>query len=174
MGEDLLAKLYRPPPLRMMNAFGRALAGFGVVTPISLEAESLLVAASKATGLSDFGPDSFRPGLAKLLESIEAKGRLMLFGRYFARLQLVELMSHRLQLTDYRKRRPEIVDEVIQRPLFILGLQRTGTTLLYGLLAEGPAHRAPLSWEIDQPCPPAETETYLADPRIEMTRARFD
>ncbi len=173
MGENLLARPYRPLPIRAMNALGRGLSRVGI-TPISLSEESLLAAAAKETGLSDFGPDSFRPGLAKLLESVESEGRLTLFGRFFARRQLVELIGHRLQLVDYRKRRPEIADEVIRRPLFILGLPRTGTTLLYGLLAEDPANRAPLSWEIDQPCPPAETETYQTDPRIETTRARFD
>jgi hypothetical protein len=105
--------------------------------------------ACKQKGLSDFGPDSFRDGLAMLMESIEADGRLNLFGRYFAKTQLVELLGHRLQLVDYRAQHPEVVAEVIRRPLFILGLPRTGTTLLYGLLAEDPANCAPLSWEID-------------------------
>ncbi len=130
-------------------------------------------AASEQMRLSDFGPDTFRPGLARLIESIESDGRLTLFGRYFARRQLLELLTHRLQLVDYRSRHPEIADEVIRRPLFILGLPRTGTTLLYGLLAEDPANRAPLSWEIDDPCPPAETKTYQSDPRIERTQKRF-
>ena len=71
-------------------------------------------------------------------------------------------------------RYPEIADEQIRRPIFILGLPRTGTTLLYGLLAEDPAHRAPLSWEVDQPCPPAETASYHSDPRIETSGKRFE
>ena len=173
MDEDLLAKPFRPLPIRAMNALGRGLARVGI-TPISLAPESLLAAASRNEGLSDFGPDSFRPGFEKLIESLEQDGRLTLFGRFFARRQFLELLGHRLQLVETRKRRPEIADEVIRRPLFILGLPRTGTTLLYGLLAEDPAHRAPLSWEIDQPCPPAETATYHTDPRIETTQARFD
>jgi hypothetical protein len=157
----------------MMNAIGRGLARMGIV-PISLQPESILAAASKETGLSDFGEESFRPGFDKLLESIEADARLTLFGRFFARRQILELVSHRLQLVDYRKRHPDVADEVIRQPLFILGLPRTGTTLLYGLIAEDPAMRAPLSWEIDDPCPPPETATYETDPRIEKCRKRFD
>jgi len=171
--ENLLAEPFRPLPIRAMNALGRGLSRIGV-TPISLSEKSLFSAASRQTGLSDFGSDSFRPGLARLLESLENEARLTLFGRYFARRQLLELLGHRLELTDYRRSHPEIADEVIRRPLFILGLPRTGTTLLYGLLAEDPANRAPLSWEIDQPCPPAETATYSTDPRIETSRVRFD
>ncbi|HEB88062.1 MAG TPA: sulfotransferase [Deltaproteobacteria bacterium] len=173
MSEDVLARPFRPLPIRAMNAIGRGLARIGVV-PISLVDEDLMEAARRATGLDDFGPDTFRPGLAKLLESIEVDARLTLFGRYFARRQMLELLSHRLCLTDYRKRHPEVAREVIRRPLFILGLPRTGTTLLYGLLAEDPSNRAPLSWEIDDPCPPAEAETYDSDPRIARTQKRFD
>ena len=173
MDEDLLSKPFRPLPIRAMNAIGRGLARVGIV-PISLDPDELLETARKDTGLSDFGPDTFEPGLRKLLESVQTDGRLTLFGRFFARRQLLELLSHRLELTDWRKRRPEIAEVEIRRPLFILGLPRTGTTLLYGLLAEDPANRAPLSWEIDQPSPPAETATYETDPRIETTQARFE
>jgi hypothetical protein len=173
LDQDLLAEPFRPPPIRAINALGRVLARFGVV-PISLVDERLTQVARQQMGLSDFGPESFRPGLAKLMESIESDGQLTLFGRFFARRQILELLSHRLRLVDYRKRVPEVADEIIRRPLFILGLPRTGTTLLYGLLAEDPSNRAPLSWELDDPCPPAETETYLTDPRIERTQKRFD
>jgi len=171
--EDLLSNPFRPLPIRAMNALGRGLSRVGL-KPISLAEDSLLSAARRASGLDDFGPETFRPGLQKLLESIESDGRLSLFGRYFARRQLLELLGHRLELADWRKRRPEIAAVEIRRPLFILGLPRTGTTLLYGLLAEDPANRAPLSWEIDQPGPPAETATYETDPRIESTQKRFD
>lgn len=173
MGQDILTTAYRPFPIRAINGIGRVLSRGGVV-PISLSPETLLRTACKQTRLTDYGSDSFRPGLTKLMESIESDGRLTLFGRYFAKRQMLELLSHRLELVDYRKRHPEIASEVIRRPLFILGLPRTGTTLLYGLLAEDPANRAPLSWEFDDPCPPAETETYESDPRIARTQKRFD
>ncbi len=173
MDQDLLATPYRPFPMRAMNAIGRGLARFGVL-PFSLGEESLLRAASKATGLSDFGSESFLPGFRTLLDSLEADSRLNLFGRFFAQRQIVELLSHRLQLTDYRKRHPDVAEQIIQRPMFILGLPRTGTTLLHGLIAEDPAIRAPLSWEIDDPCPPAETASYETNPRIERCQKRFD
>jgi len=165
---------FRPPPIRAMNALGRGLARFGA-RPISLDEASLARAATRASGgLDDFGPPSYQPGLRRLLESLETDARLNLFGRYFARRQLIELLAQRLVLTDYRKRHPELTQEEIRRPLFILGLPRTGTTLLYGLLAEDPAHRPPLSWEVDDPCPPASSATYHTDPRIARTEKRFE
>ena len=168
-----LASPFRPLPIRALNAVGRGLDRVGR-KPIALDEEALLGAASSQTGLADFGDESFLPGLRVLLDSLERDARLTLFGRYFARRQVLELLSHRLQLVDHRKRHPEVAEEVVRRPLFILGLPRTGTTLLYGLLAEDPAHRVPLSWEVDQPCPPAEAATYASDPRIETSRKRFE
>ncbi len=173
MDQDLLATAYRPFPMRAMNAIGRGLARFGA-KPFSLGEEPLLRAASKATGLSDFGSESFLPGFRMLLDSLEADSRLNLFGRFFAQRQIVELLSHRLGLVDHCKHNPDVAEQMIQRPLFILGLPRTGTTLLYGLIAEDPAIRAPLSWEIDDPCPPADTASYETNPRIERCQRRFD
>ena len=53
----------------------------------------------------------------------------------------------------------------------IVGQPRTGTTILYDLLAQDPANRAPLSWEVDLPCPPPVTATYDTDPRIDECEA---
>jgi Sulfotransferase family len=169
-----LPQPFRPFPIRAANAVGRGLARWGA-RPIALDEASLERAASRANGdLADFGEESFRPGLHRLIESLETDARLSLFGRYFARRQLLELLGQRLVLTDHRKRHPEVAQEEIRRPLFILGLPRTGTTLLYGLLAEDPAHRKPLSWEIDDPCPPAESASYDSDPRVARTEKRFE
>ena len=173
MSEQGLPKPFRPLPIRGMNALGRGLARVGA-RPIDLGERALTRAASKQTGLEDYGDESFRPGFRRLLQSLEEDARLTLFGRFFAKRQLVELLSHRLRLVDWRKRHPEIANEKVARPLFVLGLPRTGTTLLYGMLAEDPAARAPLSWEIDQPDPPPETDTYRTDPRIETTEQRFE
>ena len=171
--QDALPKPFRPLPIRALNALGRGLARVKIV-PIALDEASLMRAASKATGLSDFGSESFRPGFQKLLESLEKDGRLTLFGRFFAKRQMLELLQHRLTLTEHRKRHPELAEERIVRPLFVLGLPRTGTTQLIGLLAQDPSNRKALSWEVDDPCPPAESESYDRDPRIAYTRKRFD
>ena len=168
-----LPQPFRPFPIRSMNFFGRGLSRVGL-KPIALSEAALTRAASRQTGLSDYGDESFRPGFRRLLQSLEEDAKLTLFGRFFAQRQLLELLSHRLRLIDWRKRHPEIASEKVVPPIFVLGLPRTGTTLLYGLLAEDPAARAPLSWEIDEPDPPPETATYLTDPRIERTEKRFE
>ncbi len=156
-----------------MNAAGLALARLGV-RGFSLAEDRLLAIARRRTSLEDFGPKTFLPGLRRLLESLECDAQLTAFGRYFAQRQVLELLIHRLRLIDYRKQHPELARERIERPLFVLGLPRTGTTLLYALLALDPRHRSPLSWEVDDPCPPPEAARYTSDPRIARTEARFE
>lgn len=163
---------FRPLPIRAFNALGRGAAKFGV-RGFSLAQDSLLAAASEAAKLDDFGAETFRAGLARLIDSLERDAKLNAFGRYFARRQIHELLVTRLQLVDWRKRHPGVEKQEIVRPLFVLGLPRTGTTLLYSLLALDPAHRSPLSWEIDEPCPPAEAASYASDPRIARSGWRF-
>jgi len=163
----------RPWPIRLVNGVGRGLDRLGR-RPISLAEDSLLRAAQRATRLEDFGDEGFRPGLRRLLASLEADAQLSLFGRFVARRQLLELLEHRLRLIDWRRREPGIARERIARPLFVLGLPRTGTTLLHGLLAADPAARAPLSWEIDAPHPPPLAAEYETDPRIARTEKRFE
>ncbi len=164
---------FRPFPLRVANAIGRGADRFDLDL-IRLDASRLVAGASQSTGLSDFGDPSFRSGLARLVESLERDAQLTLFGRYFARRQIRELLRHRLQLVEHRRQAPDVARQEIRRPLFVLGLPRTGTTLLYSLLAVDPAHRSPLSWEIDDPYPPPESDSYDSDPRIRRTERRFE
>jgi len=163
---------FRPLPIRVFNALGRAGTQFGV-RGFSLAEESLLAAARAEAKLPDFGLETFLTGLRVLLASLERDARLNAFGRYFARRQVLELLVTRLRLVDWRKQHPEVEKQEIARPLFVLGLPRTGTTLLYSLLALDPAHRSPLSWEIDDPCPPAEAASYESDARIAKSEWRF-
>lgn len=64
--------------------------------------------------------------------------------------------------------------EGIERPIVILGQPRTGMTILYDLLAQDHDLRAPLTWEVDHPCPPAQPDTYDTDPRIAETQAQLE
>jgi len=57
--------------------------------------------------------------------------------------------------------------------LFIIGLGRTGSTILHDILAQDPANRAPLTWEITYASPPPQTATFETDPRIAKTEAGF-
>ncbi len=136
--------------------------------------DALLARAREQTGLSDFGPESFRQGLVCLLEGAEASGTLSDGGRIAIEAQVTGLLVQRLQIEDWYRRHPEIAEQQIVAPLFGLGLPRTGSTALSFLLAEDPRFRSLRSWESGQPAPPPEPETYDTDPRIAATAAGME
>jgi hypothetical protein len=161
-----------PPWLRRLNALGRdSLASGGALVP--LDVESLLGAARAGTGLGDFGPDDFREPLSVLVDSLEHEAGLTLMGRLLARGDLLNLLENRLHLTEALARHPEIHSERVAAPIFIVGLPRSGTSILHELLAQDPRLRAPLSWEVRFPWPPPGEPAEAPDPRIAMAENVF-
>jgi hypothetical protein len=156
----------QPLGIKLLNRMGRGLSKLGIHRPQLLPTETLIQKAKQQTGLSDFGDESFIPALDKLAVSLEREASLSQIGRIAAHGLLLDNLKLRLNLTEYRKQRPEIARQKITRPLFVLGLPRTGTTILYELLAQDPAHRAPSTWEVAQPIPPAQRQSFHTDPRI--------
>ena len=74
-------------------------------------------------------------------------------------------LGNRLQVHDYIQPHPEVLDAPVERPLIVLGMPRTGTTVISYLLDQDPARRSLLHWECVHPVPPATTETLRTDPR---------
>jgi Sulfotransferase family len=136
-----------------------------------LNRDALVAAATEATGLSNFGEDSWQEGLDRLLHALLNEANLSEIGHYVAQAQLVGELTSRLRVTDWHTRYPEIGQAEVPAPVVILGQPRTGTTILFDLLAQDPRFRVPLSWEVRSPHPPPETATYFNDPRIAETDA---
>ncbi|HET8698392.1 MAG TPA: sulfotransferase, partial [Gammaproteobacteria bacterium] len=116
--------------------------------PPSLDAESLLRAARGRAGLSDFGAWRFDEPLERLLECYRDEARLTTLGRITARELVVTLLENLLLLEAERKRNPRLEQQRVADPVFIVGLPRTGTTHLHGLITQDPRNRAPLTWEV--------------------------
>ena len=140
---------------------------------VPLDRSELLTAASRTTGLSDFGGDDFLEPLAVLLASLDQESHLTLLGRILVRSEILNLLQNRLRIADLVKREPSIREQPIERPIFIVGLPRSGTTILHELLALDPRLRAPLTWEARFPCPPATAASYDSDPRIDSADRIF-
>jgi hypothetical protein len=136
-----------------------------------VQVDTLENAATEATGLDDFGDPTYRDGLAALVESLTDEARLSDLGTIALEAQVVGNLRNRLRVVDWRRRHPEVATESITAPLFVIGLPRTGTTLLSALLACDPGRRALRRWESGDPVPPPEAATFDTDPRIEETRA---
>ena len=143
-------------PVKIANAVAGGLGrlGLGRRRP---DADSLCREAVRRTGLDDFGDQSFREPLEVLLGSIHREAHLHPVGRRLIRKQIVGRLGARLQMQAYWTRRPQALESEIARPLFILGLPRTGTTHLFYLLAQDPAHRWLSNWEAHSPIPRKST-----------------
>src|SRR5215471_13950853 len=138
-----------------------------------LSAESLLAEAQKATGLDDFGEDGFREGLAQLVAMYGGPAGLTPQGRRATRRRLLELLCNRLRIQEAFRQHPEIRRRPINRPMYLTGLPRTGTSALFNLLAIDPAARPLLYWEGCHPDPLEGLAAGAPDPRIEATRERL-
>ncbi len=156
----------RPEWIQRVNEEGSYMNISGIVP---LDANSLLESAQHATGLSDFGADEWREAFQILIRSLEEEAELNLMGRIQTRSELLQVLEARLQIEDTYKRYPEIDEEEIVQPIFVIGQGRSGTSFLINLLASSPDNGAILQWEGMFPCPPPEKATYLTDPRIEKS-----
>jgi hypothetical protein len=169
--------LIEPPKLplgaRALNRVGAAALRLHLPV-LPLREDALLDQAARNTGLTDFGPAEFRTGLGKLVDSLNEEANLSTIGRMIARQEIVLMLENRLGVTDWHKRYPEIGERPIERPVIVIGMGRTGTTILHHLIGQDTGVRVPRTWEVDRPCPPPETATCETDARIAEVQAGID
>jgi hypothetical protein len=132
-----------------------------------IDVERLVETACQNTGLSDFGGETWREGLDRLVDSFVNEAALNELGDTLVPDEITRYLTTRLCVVEERRTRPEIAATDVTPPIVIVGQGRTGTTILHDVLAQDPATRVPLTWEVDRPCPPPEAATYDTDPRIE-------
>ncbi len=137
------------------------------------EHRELMAQARAEAGLDDFGDDSFREGLERLVRALRTEAPLNAVGEMALPAMLVNLLVQRLRIEDWYRREPSIADEPIDRPLIGLGLPRTGSTALSFLLAADPNARSLLMWEAVEPTPPPSTVA-APDPRIARAEERME
>ena len=138
MSESDIFKPQRPLWLRVLNAFGtNRLIGW---LPPRIDEETLVQKAIRRTGLHDFGDERIHEALRILIAS-QRQTPLTYFGRYWFQDQMIHRLSNRLRIEEAISKQPSILEKPIKRPVFILGLPRTGTTLLQRLLMEDSTNR---------------------------------
>jgi hypothetical protein len=116
-------------------------------------ADDLVDRCRRATGLSDFGSAPFRDGLQVFLQACRDEAHLSLFGLSATRWDVRRLLTNLLRLRQEELRAPEILQERIERPLFITGMPRSGTTFLQSLLMADETNRTPRVWQVIHPYP---------------------
>ncbi|MBY0290039.1 MAG: sulfotransferase [Mycobacteriaceae bacterium] len=157
-----------------MNLAYRAARRIGV-HPMTLSKPALMAKASRqANGLTDFGDPRFEEGLDRLIDALETEDRLNGVGRFIATSHISNLLRQRLLLTEHLRTHPEIRDEKIEKPIFLVGAPRTGTTITHHLLSQDDRFRYPLTWECDELHPPLNPATMQSDPRIKRSQKLID
>ena len=158
-------KQKHPFAIRALNFSGRALVQIGLTLP-SLNFDDIHKKAQKKTGLTDCGDIDYVAGLKQLIKSTEKEAKLSQIGRIAAKSALIDNLANRMLMVDFVKRNPAVKEEVIAQPMFIMGLPRTGTTILHAIIAEANEHRAPRLWEMQRPFPPPAKNEADNEPRI--------
>jgi Sulfotransferase family len=137
-------------------------------------AEDLHASATRITGLADFGPDDYRDGLAVLLESYARDADLTPLGRKVKRSFLRGALVARLLSEAAWQAWPSCADVGIERPIFVTGLPRTGTTALHRLLTADPAHQGLEMWLTQAPGPRPPRETWADNPVFQQIQAGYE
>jgi hypothetical protein len=137
--------------------------------------DDLHASAIKACGLDDFGSDDddYREALGVLLDSYQRDADLTELGskmqRFFVRNALVARLVSEAAFKQY----PQHVDVPIERPIFVTGLPRTGTTAIHRLLTADPRHQGLELWLAEFPQPRPPRETWSQNPVFQQLDAQF-
>lgn len=169
----ILSADYRQALVRAVNRGGRWLAN-SRLRVLDFSMDRLMAEAAERAGADDFGTEDFVSPLSLLLDSLAQEARLNLIGRLAMRQEILQSLVTRLQIEADRKRHPALARAGIESPIFIIGLPRSGTTLLHNLLAEDTALRAPAGWEVMFPSPPVGCGMKGADRRIARAQRRME
>ncbi|MEM8659434.1 MAG: sulfotransferase [Pseudomonadota bacterium] len=135
-----------------------------------LKVDTLIEDARAETGLADFRGEDYLEPLTRLVGALNNEAKLNEFGLLRARMTIHSGLCSRLKIADYLKAHPQVFDEQINKPVFIVGLPRTGTTALHHMLNQDTDNLTLRLWSAQNPVPPPETASYNTDPRIAMQR----
>ena len=135
-----------------------------------MDTAQLIDKASRHTGLSDLGDPRALEGLEILLQSARTQAQLSPAGAMRWQENLFNILCNRLRIVDYLKQHPELLQRPVEKPMFVFGLPRTGTTLTINLLSADPMRRCLLRWEALNPVPPAKKGELSTDLRCGAQR----
>ena len=161
MLEPMSKRTPRPDWVRRINVMADSVGGAEHL--ISLDVPELMARAEEITGLRDFGDfdGDWRARLDSLVAAIESDARLSVIGRLQTRQEILRSLETRLLMTRQLALHPAILDEVIEAPIIVTGQGRSGTSILFELLALDPGARSIAAWEATNPVPQIDDRARL-------------
>jgi hypothetical protein len=139
-----------------------------------MQVNDIIAKAQQATGLTDLGDSAVLRGLEELVRASNKEAHFSEAGAGRWEANLVGTLSNRLRIVDHLKRHPELLERAVEKPMFVFGLPRTGTTLTINLLSADPARRCLLRWEALNSVPPAKAGELHSDERYAAEQQRLD
>jgi hypothetical protein len=138
---------------RQDGIFGLSVIGRG--SGPALDADEVLAAALKRAGRNGFDDRSFVEPLRRLIASCNTESDLNTLGRNAVKFEIRRSLHNLLEFERRERGNPAVLARPIERPIFITGMPRSGSTFLHRLLVRDPAVAAPLSWRLVHPHPSA-------------------
>jgi len=157
--------------LNVINGTGYALRKVKL-DPFKINADNIIAKAKRKAGFTGSIPKAER-GLHKLVQSINKEGCPNPFGALAVKGLLERILYGRYKMEQEMAKNPWIEDQKIEQPVFIIGMPRTGTTILHAILHEDPAHRSPLAWECLLPYPAATPENFRDNAQLHTIEKEF-
>jgi hypothetical protein len=158
-------------PVRLYNLAARGWQAFGRKPPSFRAAfEALHDRARRAVGFDDFGDPAYLRGLDVLADAYDREAHLTAFGRMMVLGQVETLLANRLRAERVFRDQPSIASLAVERPVFVLGLPRTGTTALHHLLGQDPGIQVLEYWIAATPGPRPPRESWERDPRFKKAK----
>lgn len=138
-------------PVRVLNRIGRSLAAAGYVPPV--DGDAILRRARRRHGHPTALTHETIEGLRVRARSYDQDAGLSLFGRLIVRRDLERCIANQLAFEHAWDELPDIRGQRIEKPLFVVGLPRSGTTLMQRLLCCHDGARYIPFWEAHEPVP---------------------
>lgn len=173
MDKNTFGSIERTPILNGINRVGRSLKIVGI-NPFKLNADKIIAKAKKKANFKGELPYQLETGLRKSIESIENEAKPNTFGSLAVKTQFEKALYQRLKVEQEISANPEIEKTAIKQPVFIIGMPRTGTSILHALMHEDSSNRSPLAWECLLPHPLPTPENFNDNPQLDSIRKDFD
>jgi len=156
-----------------INKVGGALKAVGL-NPFSLNADKIIAKAVKKANFKGDLPKQLVKGLHLLVDSVNMESKANSFGELAVKSMLERTFYNRLKVEQVLAQNSTIEQQPITKPVFIIGMPRTGTTILHAMMHEDAANRSPLCWECLLPYPVPQPETFSDNPQLKTIAKEFD
>lgn len=173
MKEQSSVTIERTFAFNSINKVGGVLKAVGL-NPFTINADKIIAKAVKKANFKGELPKQLVKGLHQIVASINTESKANSFGELAVKSMLERSFYNRLKVEQVLSKNSNIEQQPIQKPVFIIGMPRTGTTILHAMMHEDPANRSPLCWECLLPYPVPQSNNFHDNPQLRTIAKEFD